>query len=104
MWRTLVDRPYRAMAPDVEDAVLLALDWTGDTDELFVGRHHSCDILLESPLVSRRHARLVFRDGSWIIQDLESTNGTCVNGARVGRCKLRPGDEVAFGSDRFRID
>lgn len=89
--------------PD-EPTVLLALDWTGRQGELLLGRHHGCDVVLSSLSVSRRHARLVFRDGSWVLQDLESTNGTTVNGVPVGRCTLRPGDKLALGDERLRID
>jgi FHA domain len=84
--------------------MLLALDWTGAQDELSVGRHASSDIRLHSPEVSRRHARLVFRDSCWIVQDLESKNGTAVNGKPVGRCRLAPGDDLAFADQHFRID
>jgi hypothetical protein len=83
---------------------LLALDWSGRRGELLVGRHHACDVVLSDPSVSRRHARLVFRDGSWVLQDLESTNGTTVNGVRVGRCALRPGDLLALGDEELLID
>jgi len=69
-----------------------------------LGRHPSCDVVLSSMSVSRRHARLVFRDGRWVLQDLGSTNGTEVNGIDVGRCELRPGDEVILGDERLRID
>ncbi|HUE26807.1 MAG TPA: FHA domain-containing protein [Solirubrobacteraceae bacterium] len=94
-----------ALAEGAESpAVLLALDWTGGQDELIVGRHHACDVVLSDPSVSRRHARLVFRDGNWVLQDLESTNGTMVNGVRVGRCALRPGDRLALGDEELRID
>jgi pSer/pThr/pTyr-binding forkhead associated (FHA) protein len=54
--------------------------------------------------VSRRRARLVFRDGTWIIQDLDSTNGTAVNGGCVGRCQLRPGDHLRLGLQAIDID
>ena len=64
----------------------------------------TCDVVLDDLSVSRRHARLVFRDGHWVIQDLESTNGTRVNGVRVGRCELHPGDHVDVGDERLRID
>jgi hypothetical protein len=84
--------------------VLLALDWTGARNELLVGRHHACDVVLSETSVSRQHARLVFRDGNWVLQDLESTNGTIVNGVRVGRCALRPGDHVELGAACLRID
>lgn len=86
------------------DELLLALDWTGARNELLVGRHHACDVVLSESSVSRQHARLVFRDGAWVLQDLESTNGTIVNGVRVGRCALRPGDHVVLGTAHLRID
>lgn len=85
-------------------AALLALDWSGAPQEMLIGRHHSCDVVLDDATVSRRHARLLFRDGRWIVQDLESTNGTAINGTRVGRCELRPGDHLALGDALVRID
>jgi hypothetical protein len=84
--------------------VLLALDWTGGRDELVIGRNPVCDIVLPGPAVSRRHARLTFADGNWILQDLDSTNGTVVNGALVGRCKLEPGDRVIIGDEQLIVD
>jgi hypothetical protein len=65
---------------------------------LLVGRHLGCDIVLDDLSVSRRHARLRFRDGHWVLQDLQSTNGTLVNRAPVVRCQLQPGDEVHVGT------
>jgi pSer/pThr/pTyr-binding forkhead associated (FHA) protein len=69
-----------------------------------VGRDDACDVVLTDPTVSRRHARIFFRDGSWVVQDLESTNGTMLNGVRVGRSELRPGDELVLGNQRLQID
>ncbi len=83
---------------------LLALDWSGSETEMLLGRHQSCDVVLEDNAVSRRHAQLRFRDGKWILQDLDSTNGTVVNGVAVGRCELRPGDCVVIGDQRLTID
>jgi len=84
--------------------VLLALDWSGAQSELLIGRHHGCDVVVDEPSVSRRHARLVFRDHKWIVQDLKSTNGTVVNGVRVGRCELMPGDSVVLGDAHLKVD
>jgi hypothetical protein len=89
---------------ETEAWTLLALDWTGERQELLLGRSRSCDVVLSELSVSRRHARLIFRDGKWVLQDLASTNGTLVNGRRVGRCELRPGDRVFIGEERLRID
>src|SRR5881227_3079213 len=85
-------------------AVLLALDWEGGGGDLVIGRHPDCDIVLGGPAVSRRHARLTFRDGAWIIQDLDSTNGTIVNNERVGRCRLNAGDRLVIGGERLLVD
>jgi hypothetical protein len=83
---------------------LLALDWSGARDELVVGRHLGCDVVLEHPTVSRQHARLSFRDGCWVLRDLDSTNGTRVNGRRVVRCRLEPGDCLRLGSAELLVD
>ena len=69
-----------------------------------IGRHPDCDVVMADATVSRRHARLIFRDGGWIIQDLASTNGTRLNGEYVGRCRLRPGDQLALGDQLLQID
>lgn len=87
-----------------EESTLLALDWSGAEHELLVGRHQSCDVVLSDPAVSREHARLIFRGSNWIVQDLKSTNGTFLNGARVGRSELRPGDRLMLGHEVLRVD
>jgi hypothetical protein len=87
-----------------EQTIFLALDWNGGQEALLIGRHPDCDLVMADATVSRRHARLIFRDGGWIIQDLESTNGTRLNGKYVGRCRLRPGDQLALGDQLLRID
>src|SRR6202034_2782856 len=63
-----------------EPWTLLALDWSGRSQQLILGRHHACDVVLGDPSVSRRHARLTFRDERWVLNDLDSLNGTLVNG------------------------
>ncbi|MGO9957879.1 MAG: FHA domain-containing protein [Solirubrobacteraceae bacterium] len=98
-------RLARPFEPDAQPVcALLALDWSGAQGEMLMGRHRGRDVVLSDLSVSRRHARLVFRDGRWILQDLDSTNGTEVNGCRVGRCELRPGDHVALGDEHLIID
>lgn len=83
---------------------LLALDWTGAQTELLIGRHPACDVVIDADTVSRRHARLTFRDGGWILQDLKSTNGTRLNGTRIGRCRLRAGDQLLLADQLLRVD
>jgi hypothetical protein len=85
------------------EPLLLVLDGSG-SDRLLVGRHPACDVVVADPSVSRRHAQLAFRDGAWVLQDLASTNGTTVNGERVGRTALHPGDVVELGNQAIQID
>jgi FHA domain-containing protein/uncharacterized protein DUF1707 len=64
-----------------------------------IGRDESCDLAIADMSVSRRHAQLERTADGWLLTDLESTNGTRVNGWRVrGRVPVRPGDLVSFGS------
>jgi pSer/pThr/pTyr-binding forkhead associated (FHA) protein len=93
-----------ASTGEVAAPLVLALDWLGGACELVLGRGRGCDVELDDNTVSRRHARLRYRDGAWVIQDLGSTNGTRVNGRRAGRCQLRPGDRVALGGLVLQVD
>jgi hypothetical protein len=92
--------------PDTADgqALVLALDWERGDEDLVIGRAAACQVALTNPTVSRRHARLVFRDGGWMIEDLVSTNGTFVNDASVGRCRLAPGDRLRLGDQLIDLD
>jgi pSer/pThr/pTyr-binding forkhead associated (FHA) protein len=80
----------------------------GDTiplvrDRMTVGRRESCDICLRFPNVSQLHCEFTFNSGYWYIQDLNSTNGIKVNGFRVQKKLLHPGDEVAIAKRKFNI-
>lgn len=64
---------------------------------LVAGRHPECDLTLDDPTVSRRHAAFVLRGDEWWVVDLESTNGTQVNGHPVREQALTPGARVSLG-------
>jgi hypothetical protein len=66
-----------------------------------LGRSQGCDIRLNDPNVSRRHAEIRQEDASYWIVDLESTNGVEVNGERVQRAQLEDGDTVSLGESKF---
>jgi Domain of unknown function (DUF1707)/FHA domain len=69
-----------------------------------IGREPDCDLTLADETVSRWHASLVRADGSWLLDDLGSTNGTRVNGWRVSApTPVAPGDSVSFGRATFVI-
>jgi pSer/pThr/pTyr-binding forkhead associated (FHA) protein/subtilisin family serine protease len=62
-----------------------------------IGRDADCDIVLPSTLVSRRHARIECTSGECTLIDLQSSNGTFLNGRRVVQASLAPGDRLRFG-------
>lgn len=59
-----------------------------------IGREDSCELHLDDPMISRRHAAVTFAEGRWWIEDLGSRNGTLVNQQRVRRVPLPPSCEV----------
>jgi hypothetical protein len=71
---------------------------------IVIGRLPECDIPVNDPNVSRRHAEVRPIGSGWIVVDLGSTNGTRVNGVTVREQALRPGDEVTVGSTRLRYE
>ncbi|ORW01582.1 FHA domain-containing protein [Mycobacterium kubicae] len=68
-----------------------------------VGRSSTNDIVLDDGLVSRVHAILVSTSAGVEIRDINSRNGTFVNGSRVGRALLRNGDIVTIGNTAFAV-
>jgi hypothetical protein len=64
-----------------------------------LGRSRSCDLALASPDASRRHAEIACEGGSFLLRDLGSTNGTWVNGERVGERALASGDRIDIGGE-----
>jgi len=70
-----------------------------------IGRHDDCLIRIRSSQVSRRHCELFENEGRLIVRDLGSSNGTFVNGKRIGAQQvLNPGDVITVGGVTLRID
>ncbi len=73
-------------------------------DVTVVGRGRNlCDVLLQQTSISKLQCLIAKTDGLLFIRDLGSTNGTKVNGQRVTRGALLPGDELAFASVKFHV-
>ncbi|KYF62652.1 ATPase, T2SS/T4P/T4SS family [Sorangium cellulosum] len=78
---------------------------TFDRTEINVGRVQGNDLMLPKGNVSKRHARLLFRDGRFIVTDLKSTNGTYVNGRKIAQATIvREGDKIYIGDFVLRIE
>ncbi len=102
----------RPLTPEEEDpskrqAVLLVMTGptTGQTiyletkDEWSLGRSTQCDVSFHDASVSRQHCRVFFkRPNQWVIEDLQSSNGTYVNNERIQTRALNSGDKIQLGS------
>jgi pSer/pThr/pTyr-binding forkhead associated (FHA) protein len=90
--------------------VILNGDFEGMTyeltsDETLIGRNPTTDITLLDEGISREHTMILYDevDTDYLIEDLQSTNGTKVNGKRVRSATLTHGDEIQIGHTRFRF-
>lgn len=74
-------------------------------DRITVGRSHENDVMLDEVDASRFHAELVRRDHNYAVQDLNSGNGTFVNGRRISEpTPLNDGDEIRIGTTALRYE
>jgi pSer/pThr/pTyr-binding forkhead associated (FHA) protein len=95
---------FSDIAP-LSERVYLEITGSEEKDGIFelgekavvVGRSTECDIQLGVQNVSRKHARILFQNEEYLIEDLESTNGVLVNGIKVVRCVLRNNDQIEIG-------
>ncbi len=70
-----------------------------------LGRSRQCDVVLNDPNVSRQHAEIRPRGGSWVLSDLGSTNGSCLNGRRIENPEvLKRGDEIELGTSALTFE
>ncbi|WP_394826951.1 ATPase, T2SS/T4P/T4SS family [Pendulispora albinea] len=75
-----------------------------DKNEINVGRVQGNDLMLPKGNVSKHHARLLYRDGRFIVTDLKSTNGTYVNGRKIAQATIvREGDKIYIGDFVLRL-
>lgn len=76
-----------------------------DNRPLVIGRRPDCDVVLRDEAVSGRHARIAPHAEGWQLDDLQSTNGTYVNGRRIARPAIvRAGDEIRIGGTTWRVE
>lgn len=75
-----------------------------ERDPLLIGRLAECAVVINDPNVSRRHAEVRRQGDDVVVVDLGSTNGTRVNGARIGEHRLSDGDEVTVGTTTLRFE
>ena len=102
MWRALLGRALPLVeTPAFAAAVQLRPPEMVDGESRVLGREASCDYSIADSTVSGRHAELVRLEDGWLIRDLNSRNGTRINGWLVKEQRLRPGDTLALGTTLF---
>jgi pSer/pThr/pTyr-binding forkhead associated (FHA) protein len=70
-----------------------------------LGRSRQCDVVIDDPNVSRHHAEVRPRSGTWVLIDLGSTNGSILNGKRIEQPEvIHPGDEIEIGTSVITFD
>ena len=72
-------------------------------EQTSIGRSRDNHIHLADERASRHHARIDLQQGAFVLRDLDSANGTYVNGQRVQRHRLESGDEIRIGDTRLRF-
>ena len=101
------------MADTFSQAVRLPVLINLETSEKFeikqspvsIGRAPNNDIVLSDGFTSGYHARLFWEEGAWWLEDLQSSNGTSLNGEIIiDPVKLTPGNTIKVGHTNFRIE
>jgi predicted component of type VI protein secretion system len=90
--------PPRLISLDGRDHILL------DLVLVVVGRHPDSDAMIDSSRVSRKHCCLAIDRDGVLVRDLNSRNGTRVNGRRIKVGLIRPGDELGIAHLRYRLE
>jgi pSer/pThr/pTyr-binding forkhead associated (FHA) protein len=81
------------------------MTYTLEGEETLIGRNPTTDITLLDEGISREHALILYDEDldRYTIEDLQSTNGTKVNGKRIRSAELQPGDTLQIGSTLFEF-
>ena len=65
--------------------------------QVYIGRDPECEVHIPTTTISRQHVRIFCRGEEYHVEDLDSTNGTYINGVKVKRCVLRNNDQITVG-------
>lgn len=116
MTETKPPRPDRTIAIDARDprpdqAPSIRVAWVGAADappaefaaDFRLGRGEECDVRVDGAPVSRVHAEVTWHDGDWWLADLDSRNGTFLDGNRIGKAVLKGTCRVQLGVDGPRL-
>jgi ABC-type multidrug transport system ATPase subunit/ABC-type multidrug transport system permease subunit len=92
----------RGKKVEIGEAAFHKVSFHGNAME--IGRDPQCDVPLQFPMISWRHARLTRKTDGILVEDLGSRNGTYIDGVRIsGKVLAKPGQEIGLGSFRFQL-
>jgi len=103
VWENEAGEAPPGMFVRVESGFYEGLEWPLDRPSTVIGRGRNADLVLSEATISRAHAMLGFKDSRLFVQDLNSTNGTLVNGTRETQAPLLEGSELRMGRLVLRI-
>jgi len=83
-----------------EKGLLCSFDFDKD---VVIGRGADCDVRIKDDESSRHHVKITCKHGVPIVSDMESTNGTLLNGVKMAECRLSEGDEITIGHTTMRV-
>jgi pSer/pThr/pTyr-binding forkhead associated (FHA) protein len=87
----------------IVDGYAAGMEYLLTKDHTVIGRDKDADIALKDPLVSRQHVAIVYREGNYLLKDLESTNGTRMSGTLIKQADLHHGDKFRTGDTTFQF-
>ena len=100
-----LDRPSETARLEILNGGFAGMSYDLTGEEMVIGRNPTTDITLLDEGISREHAVILYDADAraYVIEDLQSTNGTKVNGKRIRSAPLAEGDEIQVGQTLFRF-
>jgi hypothetical protein len=106
-WRAAMRRTLARLThiePPSSPALEIEVRLPASAETVTLGRSRDCDVVVGEETVSRHHAELRHSgDDAWIVRDLDSTNGTWLNGSRVHEARVCGGDVLWLGGLRMEL-
>ncbi len=95
---TMMGQPQPTASLVVRQGAQAGMNFSITGNQVVVGREEGVDIILQDPEASRRHSRISWQGNQYVIEDMNSTNGTFVNGVQITTPQiLNPGDSIGIG-------
>ena len=97
---TIISRPENRSSHDIKlyfENGPLTGQAIAVSDEIIIGRGEMNDLIIPEQTVSGKHCRIAYQGDQYILTDLQSTNGTVVNGNKIQSCAINQGDKIQLG-------